>query len=129
MLGLVLLLILCDYSIDNQLGAFLEHYAAAADSYTVIYAGGPRTEKPQTYTAEFTNTGVDHSELKRQLDVVARSKRQETGNKNLPLFEKYQFFTPGKSIYPAASIHRVFFVCILSVLLCRFCTCLESMRE
>ncbi|KAI0397263.1 BIG1-domain-containing protein [Xylariaceae sp. FL0594] len=78
---------------DDKLGAFLEHYAAAADSYTVIYAGVPGTEKAQMYVPEFTTTGVDQSELKRQLHVVER--RQEAGNKKLPLFEKYQFFTPG----------------------------------
>ncbi|KAI3323106.1 BIG1-domain-containing protein [Xylariaceae sp. AK1471] len=84
---------------DDELGVVLEQYKAAAgsgNSYTVIYAGGPRTEKPQTYTAEFTDSGVGHAELKRQLHHAdSRYKRQEKGDRNLPLFEKYQFFTPG----------------------------------
>lgn len=86
---------------DDELGLVLEQYkAAAGDSYTVIYAGGPRTEKPQTYTAEFTDSGAGHSELKRQLHGGAR--RQQKSDKNLPLFEKYQFFTPGRSIFSAS---------------------------
>ncbi|KAI1115848.1 ER protein BIG1 [Nemania sp. NC0429] len=81
---------------DDELGLVLEQYkAAAGDSYTVIYAGGPRTEKPQTYTAEFTDSGAGHSELKRQLHGTSGAKRQQKSDKNLPLFEKYQFFTPG----------------------------------
>jgi hypothetical protein len=79
----------------------LEQYKAAAgsgSSYTVIYASGPRTEKPPTYTAEFTDSGAGHAELKRQLYLVdSKYKRQEKGDRNLPLFEKYQFFTPGES--------------------------------
>ncbi|KAI0977342.1 ER protein BIG1 [Xylaria arbuscula] len=81
---------------DDELGIVLEQYkAAAGESYTVVYAGGPRTEKPQTYTAEFTDSGAGHSELKRQLHDVKGFKRQANFDKNLPLFEKYQYFTPG----------------------------------
>ncbi len=79
----------------------LEQYGTSAvESYTVIYAGGPRTEKPQTYTAEFTDSGAGHSELKRQLHDVNGVRRQAKNDKNLPLFEKYQYFTPGRSIIP-----------------------------
>ncbi|KAI0120055.1 ER protein BIG1 [Nemania sp. FL0031] len=81
---------------DDQLGLVLEQYkAAAGDSYTVIYAGGPRTEKPQSYTAEFTDSGAGQRELKRQLHDVNGVRRQDKSTKNLPLFAKYQYFTPG----------------------------------
>ncbi|KAF2962992.1 hypothetical protein GQX73_g10589 [Xylaria multiplex] len=81
---------------DDEIGLVLEQYKSSADdSYTVIYAGGPRTEKPQTYTAEFTDSGAGHTELKRQLHDVKGVRRQEKSDKNLPLFEKYQYFTPG----------------------------------
>ncbi|KAJ8125179.1 hypothetical protein O1611_g8463 [Lasiodiplodia mahajangana] len=81
---------------DDELGLVLEQYkAAAGDSYTVIYAGGPRTEKPEPYTAEFTDSGAGQKELKRQLHDVNRVKRQDKNTKNLPLFAKYQYFTPG----------------------------------
>ncbi|KAI3334854.1 ER protein BIG1 [Ustulina deusta] len=81
---------------DDELGMVLEQYGTSAvESYTVIYVGGPRTEKPQTYTAEFTDSGAGHSELKRQLHDVNGVRRQAKNDKNLPLFEKYQYFTPG----------------------------------
>ncbi|KAI1754407.1 ER protein BIG1 [Xylaria castorea] len=80
---------------DFELGIVLDQYRSSADdSYTVIYTGGHRTEKPQTYTAEFTDSGAGHSELKRQLHDVKGVRRQEKNDKR-PLFEKYQFFTPG----------------------------------
>ncbi|KAI0446591.1 ER protein BIG1 [Xylaria telfairii] len=80
---------------DDELGVVLEQYkASAGNSYTVIYAGGPRTEKPQTYTAEFTDSGAGHTELKRQLHDARISRRQEKRDTR-PLFEKYQYFTPG----------------------------------
>ncbi|TGJ86156.1 hypothetical protein E0Z10_g2573 [Xylaria hypoxylon] len=81
---------------DDELSMVLEQYKTSADgSYTVVYTGGPRTEKPQTYTAEFTDNGAGHSELKRQLHDVNAIRRQEKSARNLPLFEKYQYFTPG----------------------------------
>lgn len=86
--------------VDDELGVVLEQYlAAAGHSYTVIYAGGLRTEKPQTYTAEFTDSGTGHAELKRELHNVNRNNRQDKKDRNLPLFEKYQFFTPGKLFF------------------------------
>ncbi|KAI1824642.1 ER protein BIG1 [Xylaria intraflava] len=81
---------------DDELGAVLAQYeASAGDSYTVIYTGGARAEKPQTYVAEFTENAAGRSELKRQLHGVNGVRRQEKNDKDLPLFEKYQFFTPG----------------------------------
>ncbi|KAI1355056.1 ER protein BIG1 [Xylaria sp. FL0043] len=81
---------------DEELGIVLEQYGASGgESYTVVYTGGPQTEKPQTYTAEFTDSGAGHSELKRQLHDINGVRRQANKDKNLPLFEKYQYFTPG----------------------------------
>jgi len=75
---------------DDQLEAILEQYEAEG-SYTVIYAAGPRTEAPRAYTAEFQDSA--HVELKRQLQHLGKRALNDTSN--LPLFEKYQFFTPG----------------------------------
>ncbi|KAI1498576.1 BIG/ATPase V1 complex, subunit S1 [Biscogniauxia marginata] len=76
---------------DDELGLMLQLYEAEG-SYTVVYAGGPRTETPGTYTADFQD-GV-HTELKRQLQQgVAR--RAGYADRKLGLFDKYQFFTPG----------------------------------
>ncbi|RYP88478.1 hypothetical protein DL770_004642 [Monosporascus sp. CRB-9-2] len=79
-----------DCGADDRLAMVLEQYQAEG-SYTVIYAAGPRTEAPKTYTAEFQDS--THVELKRQLQHLGKRALNDTSN--LPLFEKYQFFTPG----------------------------------
>ncbi|KAI1319878.1 BIG1-domain-containing protein [Xylariaceae sp. FL0255] len=83
---------------DDKLGMILDQYTAGVAegrSFTVIYTGGSRTEKPQTYKPEFSSdTGMGHSELKRQLHGVGR-RQKGNDTSNLPLFEKYQYFTPG----------------------------------
>ncbi|KAK4164922.1 BIG/ATPase V1 complex, subunit S1 [Cladorrhinum sp. PSN259] len=64
------------------------------DDYTVIMFSDPNEFKP--YEPEFSNEPV-HMDLKRRSDefeVLERRKGNSTGN-NLPLFQKYQFFTPG----------------------------------
>ncbi|KAG4216702.1 hypothetical protein PC116_g34817 [Phytophthora cactorum] len=58
-------------------------------SYTVIFAGTPRKEVPQTYTATFQD-GVP-AELKR--DVHSPHRRALNSSDNRPLFEKYQYFS------------------------------------
>ncbi|KAI1490327.1 BIG/ATPase V1 complex, subunit S1 [Biscogniauxia mediterranea] len=75
---------------DDELGLVLGQYDAEG-SYTVLYMGGPRTEIPGTYTADFEDSV--HTELKRQLQGVVR--RAGESNSKLGLFDKYQFFTPG----------------------------------
>ncbi|KAI1106124.1 BIG1-domain-containing protein [Jackrogersella minutella] len=75
---------------DEELGMVLEQYEREG-SFTIIYAGGPRKETPQTYKAEFP--GAVHSELKRDLHLIQQRASNKT--RNLPLFEKYQFFTSG----------------------------------
>ncbi|KAI0379947.1 BIG1-domain-containing protein [Hypomontagnella monticulosa] len=75
---------------DDNLGMVLEQYEREG-SYSVIYVGGPRKETPQTYKPEFQEPV--HTELKRQLHGVQR--RADNSTRNLPLFEKYQYFTPG----------------------------------
>ncbi|RYO92065.1 hypothetical protein DL764_008187 [Monosporascus ibericus] len=75
---------------DDQLAMVLGQYQADG-SYTVIYATGLPTEAPKTYTAEYQDS--THVELKRQLHHLGKRALNDTSN--LPLFEKYQFFTPG----------------------------------
>lgn len=80
---------------DEDLGLVLQQYDAAGD-FTVIFTGTGPTEKEgdaehKIYEPEFKDT--THQELKRQVgSVVRRQKERDTR----PLFEKYQFFTPGK---------------------------------
>ncbi|KAI2643328.1 ER protein BIG1 [Xylaria nigripes] len=81
---------------DDEVGAVLAQYkASAGDSYTVIYAGGARTEKPKTHTAESTGKGASHSELKRRLHGGNEIKKRDENDRKLSLFDKYQYFTPG----------------------------------
>ncbi|KAI1404612.1 BIG1-domain-containing protein [Hypoxylon fuscum] len=74
---------------DEELGMVLEQYEREG-SYTIIYAGLPREETHKTYTAEFE--GAVHTELKRQVHIQQRA---DNNTRTLPLFEKYQYFTPG----------------------------------
>jgi hypothetical protein len=80
---------------DDNLGLVLQQYDAAGD-FTVIYTAGASTEKEgvadqKAYEAEFKDT--THQELKRQVgSVVRRQGDRDTRS----LFEKYQFFSPGR---------------------------------
>ncbi|TAQ84535.1 hypothetical protein B7494_g7140 [Chlorociboria aeruginascens] len=63
--------------------------------YTVIYASTPLTSSIlEDYTYEPQFPGMEHMDLKRDFGI-----RDEGGNKTevdtRPLFEKYQYFTPG----------------------------------
>ncbi|KAH7033314.1 BIG/ATPase V1 complex, subunit S1 [Microdochium trichocladiopsis] len=75
---------------DKNFGMVIDQYDMAGD-YTVLYTAGSRTEEPQGYTPEFTDSM--RTELKRQVQHPAR--KLNSTFENLPLFEKYQFFTPG----------------------------------
>ncbi|KAI1261257.1 BIG1-domain-containing protein [Xylariaceae sp. FL1019] len=77
---------------DIYWDSVLSHQRSSGDSLTVIYTGGPRTETPQTYTAEFPDHGV--GELRRRDDGAIKRKESKERDTR-PLFEKYQFFTPG----------------------------------
>ncbi|XXH00279.1 tropomyosin-2 [Hypoxylon texense] len=74
---------------DEELGMVLEQFEREG-SYTVIYAGSQR-ETPKTYTADFQE--AVHTELKRSLHGLRQ--RADNSTRNLPLFEKYQYFSPG----------------------------------
>jgi hypothetical protein len=74
---------------DEEMAIVYTQYEAAGD-YTVIYTG-KETQEPKSYEAEFKDT--TRQELKRQLGQV-NQRANETDKR--PLFEKYQFFTPGK---------------------------------
>ena len=64
-------------------------------SYTLILLGAPTTAaEPTVYEAEFEETVM--MDLKRSVQGrPSRRADNETEWNKLPLFEKYQFFTPG----------------------------------
>ncbi|KAI5862823.1 ER protein BIG1 [Durotheca rogersii] len=83
---------------DDQLGLLLDQLEAQG-SYTVIYAAGRPQTQTQTqahpatpYTAEFPD--AVHAELRRALPHAVRQGAREA-EPNLPLFQKYQYFSPG----------------------------------
>lgn len=85
--------------VDEQIGALLESYDAefvksvGAEGYTVLYFASPH-EPPRSYESDFVDTMP--MELKRSLEGVLERADGEKSNSTVPLFVKYQFFTPGK---------------------------------
>jgi len=76
---------------DHELGQLLQKYETDGD-YTVVYFSNPNEFKP--YEAEFADSV--HMELRRQAaPLQAVGRREGKAADKLPLFEKYQFFTPG----------------------------------
>jgi hypothetical protein len=73
----------------------------SADSYTFIYLSSP---SEPIYEADFGEPL--HVELKRRaVSMPVRRAKNETDWNNLPLFEKYQFFTPGMGFFcPAYTV-------------------------
>jgi len=80
---------------DDDLAVVLAQYEAAG-SFTVVYAGVPQAAEEKAdakgYEAEFVDAA--RVELKRDLGNGVYRRANETDKR--PLFEKYQFFTPGK---------------------------------
>ncbi|KAK3997492.1 BIG/ATPase V1 complex, subunit S1 [Cladorrhinum sp. PSN332] len=78
---------------DNDLE--LDKLLHVLDEYTVIMFSDPNELRP--YEPEFSSEPAAHMDLKRwseENEYLERRKPNSTGN-HLPLFEKYQFFTPG----------------------------------
>lgn len=76
---------------DFELGQWLQKAEQAGQDYTAILFSDPNEFKP--YEAEFADP--IHVELKRQAEPVFLERRQDDRSNSAPLFEKYQFFTPG----------------------------------
>ncbi|KAK4177630.1 BIG/ATPase V1 complex, subunit S1 [Triangularia setosa] len=90
---------------DHKLGELLS-VLGQEDDYTVLIFSDPNEFRP--YHSEFASGGggastSSHMDLKREVlegedefeGVVNNRRKNETVRDNRPLFEKYQFFTPG----------------------------------
>lgn len=77
---------------DHEIGQLLE---VLSGEYTVVMFSDPNEFK--AYEPEFIEPV--HMDLKRHEEPATSAGKRETNstNSNLPLFEKYQFFTPGES--------------------------------
>lgn len=87
-----------DVLTDLILNDVVYGYLSDLSSYTVIYTTTPigsvlqqDQSEPPVYNAEFDATA--HIDLKRDFDIRANKSKNATDTR--PLFEKYQYFTPG----------------------------------
>lgn len=86
--------------VDEQIGALLDSYdtdfakSEGGQGYTVLYFASPH-EPPRNYESEFVD--VAPMELRRRLESAVLERADGgKGNSTVPLFVKYQFFTPGE---------------------------------
>ncbi|KAG9241440.1 BIG/ATPase V1 complex, subunit S1 [Calycina marina] len=81
---------------DAQISSMIRSIPAGA-RYTVIYSSTPLNstiaEETPVYEPEFESQAAAHLDLRRE--VVARVPPQSLELDQRPLFERYQFFTPG----------------------------------
>ncbi|KAK2071731.1 hypothetical protein P8C59_006135 [Phyllachora maydis] len=73
---------------DHELSLLIE---SMSGDYTVLFYSDPNDARP--YEAEFVEPL--HMDLKRRAEEVLDQARTTNSTGNLPLFVKYQFFTPG----------------------------------
>lgn len=88
-----------DYMFDTH----IRNLVANHTSHTIVLVGVPSSEK-ETYHWEQENeppfeSGM-HTDLKRDVETGFKKRQQKSTNPQdgLPLFEKYQFLSPGKQI-------------------------------
>jgi hypothetical protein len=86
--------------------SYLNSLLATLDSYTVIYAtldnlSPPQVMHPGQYEMDEPYPSNMHTDLKRDLNShVSRASNVSNPQADLPLFEKYQFLSPGTSYHP-----------------------------
>ncbi|KAI4797469.1 BIG1-domain-containing protein, partial [Aureobasidium sp. EXF-8846] len=81
--------------------SYLNSLLATLDSYTVLYAtldnlSPPQAMHPEQYEMDEPYPSNMHTDLKRDLNShVSRASNVSNPQADLPLFEKYQFLSPG----------------------------------
>lgn len=86
-----------------QADSYLNSLLATLDSYTVIYAtldnlSPPQSQHPEQYEMDEPYPSNMHTDLKRDLNAhIVRASNASNPQADLPLFEKYQFLSPGTS--------------------------------
>lgn len=96
------------YHADKEIDRMLNYMTASRASaecedctsvdYTFIYLASPH-EPPRQYESDYVESTLPETELRRRQWADQVMGRAE-GNSTLPLFVKYQFFTPGKYLRP-----------------------------
>lgn len=86
-----------------QADSYLNSLLATLESYTVIYAtldnlSPPQSQHPEQYEMDEPYPSNMHTDLKRDLNAhIVRASNASNPQADLPLFEKYQFLSPGAS--------------------------------
>ncbi|KAH0142532.1 BIG1-domain-containing protein, partial [Aureobasidium melanogenum] len=85
-----------------QADSYLNSLLATLDSYTVLYATLPnlfppfKPQHPEQYEMDEPYPSNMHTDLKRDLNAhIVRASNASNPQADLPLFEKYQFLSPG----------------------------------
>ncbi|KAI5199318.1 hypothetical protein AUEXF2481DRAFT_39517 [Aureobasidium subglaciale EXF-2481] len=84
-----------------QADSYINSLLATIDSYTVLYStlsnlSPPSSQHPDQYEMDEPYPSNMHTDLKRDLNsYVSRASNNTNPQANLPLFEKYQFLSPG----------------------------------
>ncbi|KAG9552728.1 BIG1-domain-containing protein, partial [Aureobasidium melanogenum] len=85
-----------------QADSYLNSLLATLDSYTVLYAPLPnlfppfKPQHPEQYEMDEPYPSNMHTDLKRDLNAhIVRASNASNPQADLPLFEKYQFLSPG----------------------------------
>ena len=86
--------------------------------YTVIYVTSPPTSghpsesaEPEEYEMDSLFQAPGHLELKRDMSHQKRASDANITLPNGPLFERYQYFTPGASYQPRC-LHELISLCV-----------------
>lgn len=87
-------------AIDADSSIALDLEMASANSYTILFYATPREP---LYDSDFIEPL--HTDLRRSLDGAASmQKANRTERDTRPLFEKYQFFTPGMTRFSGTPV-------------------------
>lgn len=114
-----------------QADSYLNSLLATLDSYTVIYApldnmAPAQVQHPEQYEMDEPYPSNMHTDLKRDLNAhIVRASNASNPQADLPLFEKYQFLSPGTScclnhrliVHRANSTAGIFMGGVVSILL------------
>ncbi|MCJ1286626.1 hypothetical protein MMC26_005972 [Xylographa opegraphella] len=93
-------------------------------NYTVVYTTTPLTEyhqhadiEPTMYEMDQTMSPLVHMYLKRDVSMHATASGNRTNGTSLPLFERYQYFTPGlfMGLFAGSLLLSILYVAISAV--------------
>jgi hypothetical protein len=92
--------VLLKKSINSSIDLYLSNLVhSLTSSYTVLYTTTPGSDAKQateTVTYEMDSSNLVHMDMKRDIGIESRAESNNITLVDGPLFERYQYFTPGK---------------------------------